>query len=129
MIKIMIVDDEPDVVESIKIILEKEGYFVVGTTSGDECIEKLKKERVDLILMDFFMPGMDGRMVIEKIKEDPKLQDIKIAFLTSAAFRERGMEILKELNILDYITKPIEIDDFILRIERMIKNKNDIKNQ
>ena len=69
MTKIMIVDDEQEVIESIKTILELEGYEAVGAESGDECLKKLEKESVDLILMDFFMPGMDGRMVIEKIRE------------------------------------------------------------
>ena len=121
MSRIMVVDDEPHIVKSVKTILETMGYEVIGAESGDECMEKLEKEGVDLILMDFFMPGMDGRMVIEKIRENPDLKDTKIAFLTSAAFRGRGMGILEELNIVDYITKPIEIDDFISRMKKIIE--------
>jgi CheY-like chemotaxis protein len=117
----MIVDDEPYIIQSLKKVLEKEGFNVVGAESGSECLRKLQKEPADLILMDFFMPEMDGRMVIEKIRETPKLKDTKIAFLTSAAFGERGMEVLKELNILDYFTKPIDIDDFTSRIKNMLK--------
>ena len=118
----MIVDDEPDIVELVKEILGFEGYTVVGATSGHECLKKLEKEPVDLILMDFFMPEMDGRMVIEKIRKNPGLKDMKIAVLTSAAFRKRGIKILKELNILDYITKPIEVDDFTSRIKKILKD-------
>jgi len=121
MSRIMVVDDEPDVVESVKILLEAEGYVVIGAESGDECLEKLEKGGVDLILMDFFMPEMDGRMVIEKIRENSKLRDTKIAFLTSATFRKGGMEVMEELGILDYIIKPIDIDDFISRIKKIME--------
>ena len=118
----MIVDDEQDVIESIKILLAGEGYEVIGAESGDECLKKLEKEPVDLILMDFFMPKMDGRMVIEKIRENPRLKDTKIAFLTSATFRKKGMETVEELNVLDCITKPIDIDDFTSRIKKILEN-------
>lgn len=120
--KIMVVDDEPDIIESVKMILESEGYEVTGAENGEECLKKLKDMEVDLILMDFFMPQMDGRMVIENIRKKPGLKPVKIAFLTSATFRKRGMETLEELNISDYITKPIEIDDFIERIKKILSN-------
>ena len=120
--KIMIVDDEPYIVRSIKTVLESEGYSVVGAESGEECLRKLKKEPVDLVLMDFFMPEMDGRMVIEKIRENPGLKSVKIAVFTSAAFGESGMEVLKVLGVLDYITKPIDISEFISKIEKILKN-------
>jgi CheY-like chemotaxis protein len=120
MTKVMIVDDEPDVVELVKEILTGEGYEVVGVESGDECFKKLKNTPVDLILMDFFMPGMDGRRVIEKIRENPNSKDIKIVFLTSATFRGRGMKVIDELKVLDYIAKPIDMDDFISRIKKIL---------
>ena len=120
--KIMIVDDEKEVIESVRTVLEQEGYDAVSAESGGECIEKLEKEPVDLVLMDFFMPGMDGRMVIEKIRKTPGLKDTKIAILTSATFRKKGVETMKELNVLDYLTKPIDLDDFVSRIKKILKN-------
>ena len=119
--KILIVDDEPDVVKSFKKTLGREGYEVTGAGSGEECMEKLEKESVDLVLMDFFMHGMDGRMVVEKIRESPGLKNTKVAFLTSASFGERGIEILNELGVMDYITKPIEVNDFRTRIKKIIQ--------
>jgi CheY-like chemotaxis protein len=118
--RVMIVDDEPDVIELVTEILTGEGYDVVGAESGDECFKKLETEPVDLILMDFFMPGMDGRRVIEKIRENPRSKDIKIVFLTSATFRGRGMKVIDELKVLDYIAKPIDMDDFISRIKKIL---------
>ena len=116
---VMIVDDEPEIIELTREILDSEGYTVIGAGSGEECIRKLKKEPVDLVLMDFLMPGMDGRMVIEEIRGTPDLKDTKIAFFTSATFRKRGKEIMKELNIVDYITKSFDRDDFISRIKKI----------
>ena len=116
---VMIVDDEPDVVELVTEILTGEGYDVVCAQNGEVCLEKLKNTPVDLILMDFFMPGMDGRMVIEEIRRNPKLEDTKIAILTSASFKKRGIEIMKELKVLDYITKPVELEDFKSRIKKL----------
>ncbi|ODS39107.1 MAG: hypothetical protein A7316_00440 [Candidatus Altiarchaeales archaeon WOR_SM1_86-2] len=120
--RVMIVDDEPYIVKSVKTILEKEGYSVVGAESGDDCLKKLEKEPVDLILMDFFMPGMDGRAVIERIRENPDLKSTKIAFLTSASFREKGLEILDVLGVSDYIVKPIEVHNFTSKIKKIFKN-------
>jgi len=117
--RVMIVDDEPDVVEVFKKILECEGYGVGCAQSGGECLAKLKNTPVDLILMDFFMPEMDGRMVIEEIRKIPELKDTKIAILTSALFKKRGVEIMKELNVRDYITKPIDLEDFTARIRKL----------
>ena len=120
--KVMIVDDEPYIVKSVKTILEKGGYSVIGAESGEECLKKLEKEPVDLILMDFFMPGMNGRAVIEKIRETPDLKSTKIAFLTAASFREKGLEIMEVLGVSDYIMKPIEVHNFASRIKRIFKN-------
>ena len=118
--RIMVVDDEQDIIDSVKEILKMEGYEAVGVTSGGECLRELEKNPVDLILMDFFMPEMDGRIVIEKIRENPRLKNIKIAFLTSATFKKRGIETLKELNVSDYIMKPIEVEDFTSRVRKII---------
>jgi CheY-like chemotaxis protein len=103
----------------LKKILACEGYIVVCAQSGEECLEKLKNTQVDLILMDFFMPEMDGRMVIEEIRKISKLKNTKIAILTSALFKKRGVEIMNELNVPDYITKPIDLEDFTSRIKKL----------
>jgi len=77
MTTILIVDDESDIIGPIKTILELGGCEAVGAESGDECLEKIEKESVDLILTDFFMPEMDGRMVIEKIRENQQHSERK----------------------------------------------------
>ncbi len=119
--RIMIVDDEPDTVESFKTVLENEGFDIVTALSGRECLDKLKKEKVDLTLIDFFMPEMSGRETVERIRENPELTDAKVAFLTVAGFRDKGRSILEELNVADYIRKSITIDEFIVRIKKMLE--------
>jgi len=111
----MVVDDEPDVRNTVKVILEKNGYRVIAAVNGDDCLEKLKKEKPDLILLDIMMPGTPVKEVIEKIK------DVKISFLsvvrTSEAERE---ELLGQENVVDYIQKPFDINDLLKRVKNIV---------
>jgi CheY-like chemotaxis protein len=119
--KIMIVDDEPDILESIAALLESDGYEAVTAADGYECLKTLEGGvKPDLILMDYFMPGMTGRETVEKIRKNPKTKKLKIAFLTVAGFKGMGMQMLEELDVADYIQKPIEIKDFSARIKKMV---------
>jgi len=124
--KIMIVDDTVDTVEMVEKLLQSEGYNTIIAFNGIDALNKLKglndNEKPDLILLDMFMPKMSGREVCEKIRtdKDPFLKDIKIAFFTVATFKEYGKQILKELNVSDYITKPFDIDDLLKRVKNIL---------
>jgi len=118
--KIMIVDDEESLVELVKALLEQENYEVITAFSGEECLEKLKSVKPDLILLDMMMPGMSGREVCERIRENPETKDLKVAFLTVARFSEVGKDILKKMNVLDYITKPFDNRDLIERVKKIV---------
>lgn len=118
--KIMVVDDEESLRELVNAIFSNEGIKVISTESGSECLEKLKKEKPDLILMDMMMPGMSGRETTVKIRENPKTKKIKIIFLTVARFSETGKKTLDDLKILDYITKPFDNDDLVKRVKKFI---------
>ncbi len=117
---IMVVDDEPSLIELVKAILEAEGYSVVSASSGKECLEKLKKTKPDLILMDMMMPSMSGRETTEKIRQNPETKDIKVVFLTVARFSDTGKDVLNKLRVLDYITKPFDNDDLIRRVKKAL---------
>ena len=119
-IKILIVDDEEDIRLLVKSLLEDFGYEVSMAKDGKECLAKLKKKKFNLVLMDFFMPLMSGREAVEKIRKNPKLKNTKIIFLTVADFRVEGIEALKKLNILDYITKPFSNEDLKKMIKKVI---------
>ena len=118
--KIMAVDDEESILELIRAVLEAENYEVITAGSGDECLEKLKTVKPDLILLDMMMPGMSGREVCEKIRADPKTKSLKVAFVTVAKFSEAGKGKLKDMGVLDYITKPFDNADLIARVKKML---------
>jgi CheY-like chemotaxis protein len=124
--KIMIVDDTRDTVELVEKILKSEGYTTIIAFNGKEALDTLRglnaDGRPDLILLDMFMPEMSGREVCERIRaeKDPGLKDIKIAFFTVANFKEQGKQILKDLKIADYITKPFDVDDLLNRVRMMV---------
>jgi CheY-like chemotaxis protein len=119
--KIMVVDDEETLVELARAILEND-FEVISANSGKECLEKLKRVKPEIILMDMFMPEMSGRETTERIRANPKTKDIKIIFLTVARFSETGKDILKKMKVSDYITKPFENDDLLRRVKKAIKS-------
>jgi CheY-like chemotaxis protein len=120
---VMIIDDTHDTVGMVKKLLESEGFETLTAYNGKDALDLLKKveKKPDLILLDMFMPEMSGREVCERIRKDNELKNLKIAFLTVAAFRDQGKKILDDLNILDYITKPFDVDDLLKRIQKMLK--------
>ena len=115
--KIMVVDDEPDNVTTVKAILEKHGYSVITATSGDDCFKKIKAgEKPDLILMDIMMPGTPVGQIIPKI---PK--SIKIAYLSVVRTSEAEKEdLLKVGNIVDFIQKPFDINDLLKKVKALV---------
>lgn len=118
--KIMVVDDEENLLELVKVILEQEGFDVIPVPNGQECLEKLKVIKPDLILMDMMMPNMSGRETTEKIRANPKTKNLKIIFLTVARFSEIGKDVLKKMNVLDYITKPFDNEDLVKRVKKLV---------
>ena len=119
---ILIVDDTRDTVGMVKALLESQGFETLTAYNGKEALERLKeaKEKPDLVLLDMFMPEMSGREVCEHIRQDDELKDLKVEFFTVAAFRGEGKQMLKDLQVLDYITKPFDIDDLVKRVRKML---------
>ncbi len=118
--KIMIVDDEEDIRTSVGQILEMSGFEIIKAENGNECIDKLKENMPDLIVLDIMMPGMNGWDVAAKIKENPQWSSIPIVFLTA-----KGDEMsigMGNLSSVDYVVKPFDIIDLKNRIEKVIKN-------
>ncbi len=120
MSKIMVVDDEESLQELVRALLESEGYEVVVASDGNEALKKLETETPDLVLLDMMMPGMSGRETCAKIRENPKTKDLKVIFLTVAKFSETGRDILKEMNVSDYVTKPFDNQELIKRIKKVL---------
>jgi CheY-like chemotaxis protein len=81
--KILIADDRPEVVELVKVTLEGEGYQTIDASDGRVALEKIGKEKPDLILLDIIMPKMDGFEVLRNLKDDPNTKDIPVIMLTA----------------------------------------------
>ena len=117
--KIMVVDDEPDTVDLVKLVLETEGFEVITAFSGAECLKKLALEKPDAMLLDIMMPEMDGWEVFKKIRE--KYKDLPVAMLT---VRNRDIDKMLGLHVLkadDYITKPFGRKDLVERVKKMVE--------
>lgn len=118
--KILLVDDEPDILEFVGYNLEKEGFKVKTANNGEEAVEKAKKHRPHLILLDVMMPGMDGIETCDVLRKIPELEHTLIAFLTA-----RGEDYSQvagfEAGADDYITKPIKPKVLISRIKALMR--------
>ncbi len=119
--KILIVDDEPDIILSVSHLLKNEGYEVSSAKDGAECLKSLAKGEPDLILMDFFMPGMSGRETIARIRQDPRFDGVRIIFMTVAEFREKGLNHLRQLGVSCCVMKPIGMKDMIKKVKDALK--------
>ena len=125
----MIVDDDPDLLHSVKQALEymDDNYKVTCASSGIQCLKLLKDNEIpDLILLDIMMPKMSGWETLKTIKENLSWKDIPIVFLTA-----RNDQIAKDSGGFlgdDYIGKPFDIDDLKKRIDKVLENRSNLKN-
>lgn len=118
--RIMIVDDEPDTVDLVKLVLETEGYEILAAYSGSEALEKIKTEKPDMVLLDIMMPGMDGWAVRTELLEDRETKDIPIVMLTARAQPIDKMIGLHVVEVADYITKPFGRRELVDRLRAVL---------
>jgi two-component system alkaline phosphatase synthesis response regulator PhoP len=120
-IKVMVVDDEPDIVKIVKISLELANYEAIEAFSGEECLEKLEKgEKPALILLDIMMPGLSGYETCGRIRKNEKLKDIKIVMLTAKGQKGDAEEGLK-VGADDYIIKPFDPYELIEQVKEILE--------
>jgi len=119
--KIMVVDDEESMRELIRAIMETSGYAVTTAVDGNDCIEKLRKEKPDLVIMDMMMPGMTGKETVEKIRSNPNTKDVRVMFLTVTTFSDVRKDEIKKLIVSDYVLKPFDNEDLLKRVSQAIK--------
>lgn len=120
--KILIVDDEPDILEFLTYNLEKEGFSVVQASNGVEGLKVAKAENPDLIILDIMMPEMDGVELCRQLREAPGFENTLITFLTA---REEDYSQIAALDVGgdDYITKPIRPRVFISRVKALLRRQ------
>jgi len=118
--RIMIVDDDPDILISIRKIFEKEGYEVFTVDSGKDCIHEVENGFKGPILMDIMMPFMDGWDTIEELSKRGLSKNVVISILTAKGTRDHDKIGGLQNQIFDYITKPFSIPDLIKNVRKMI---------
>lgn len=126
-VKILLVDDEPDILEIVGYNLESEGYQVFKAENGVEAIEVAKKKNPDLIILDVMMPEMDGIETCEQLRKIPTLSDVIITFLTA-----RGEDYSQvagyNAGADDYITKPVKPKVLISKVNAMLRRLGNDRN-
>ncbi len=119
--RVMIVDDEPDIILVVRKMLEREGYEVMEVESGEECLAKVKVERPELILLDVLMPGMDGWEVSKRIKEDEETRDMHVVMYTIIS-EEEGRKKSYEFAHADFhLDKPASMEKILHTVERYVE--------
>lgn len=121
--KILIADDEPDILEIISYNLQKEGYEIITAVDGDDALQKAKETQPDLIILDIMMPKKSGIEVCEVLRTQPLFQDTMIIFLTALSDESshiRGLDTGAD----DYITKPISLKLLTSRVNALFRRKN-----
>jgi two-component system response regulator VicR len=120
---ILCVEDEPEMIDLIRLILGRRGFEVKGAAGGVEGLKMIRQEPPDLVLLDLMMPDMDGWEVYQQMKADEKTKHIPVIVVTAKAQsidKVLGLHIAK---VDDYITKPFSPQDLLNSVEKVLKSK------
>jgi DNA-binding response OmpR family regulator len=118
--KILCIEDEPEMIDLIKLILERKGFEVLGAVGGEEGLEVIRREMPDLILLDLMMPEVDGWEVFRQMKADEQLNSIPVIVVTAKAQsidKVLGLHIAK---VDDYVTKPFGPQELLSSIDKVL---------
>jgi DNA-binding response OmpR family regulator len=115
--RVLIVDDEPDILLMLRVSLEASGFTTSLAADGDVALQRVREETFDLILLDVMMPVLDGWGVLEALRDDPEAPKI---IVLSARSAPRDVAKAMELGAADYLTKPFEIDVLVGHIEAVL---------
>lgn len=119
-VRLVCIEDEPDMIDLVRLILSREGYEVIGVAGGAKGLETVENLKPDLVLLDLMMPDMDGWEVYQRMKANPNTKHIPVIVVTARAQsidRVLGLHIAK---VDDYITKPFGPAELLTSIERVL---------
>ncbi len=122
--RLVCIEDEPEMIDLVRLILSRKGFIVIGANGGVEGLEVVRRERPDLILLDLMMPDMDGWEVYQQIKADEELREIPVVVVTAKAQsidKVLGLHIAK---VDDYITKPFGPQELLESVEKILGMQN-----
>ncbi len=121
--RVVCVEDEPEIIDLIRLILGRKGFDLTGATGGLEGLEAIRRVKPDLVLLDLMMPDMDGWEVYQQMKADPELKNIPVIVVTAKAQsidKILGLHIAK---VDDYVTKPFGPQELLQSVERVLSAK------
>ena len=118
--KILIADDEQDIVESLKFVLETNDYICYCAYNGEDALRLAKEIMPDLIILDIMMPKINGYKISRLLKFDKKYKDIPVLMVTARS-QEEDKLIGEETGADEYITKPFEIDELVKKVDKYLK--------
>lgn len=121
--RILCIEDEPDMIDLIRIILSRRGYTIEGAGGGQDGLRKVRETKPDLVLLDLMMPDLDGWEVYQQMKADEKTRHIPVIVVTAKAQsidKVLGLQIAK---VDDYIAKPFSPDELIESVQRVLEKK------
>lgn len=118
--RILVVDDEVDLVETVRFSLELEGFEILVAYNGEEALNQARKEHPDLILLDLMLPKLDGYKVCRLLKFDERYKHIPILMLT-AKTQDKDKAIGLETGANEYITKPFDMDDLMKKVKEYLR--------
>ncbi|MEJ5375544.1 MAG: response regulator [bacterium] len=124
MAKILVVDDDPDQVETVTMMLESKGHEVLTAYGGTEGLQKARAEKPDAVVLDVIMPDKDGFEVCKEMKSDPALREIPVLLLTSVASKISETRftprMAMETEADDYVDKPVKPEEIAKRVEKLL---------
>ncbi len=118
--RILVVDDEADIRELVRLNLTREGYEVLDCETGEQALSQARAQNPDLVVLDLMLPGMDGLEVCKKLKADPKTASISIVILTAKG-EEADVVAGLEVGADDYVTKPFSGKVLVARVRRLLR--------
>lgn len=121
--RVLCIEDEPEMIDLIRLILERKGFEVSGASGGEEGIQMVKRDKPDLVLLDLMMPFVDGWEVYQQMKSDETTRNIPVIVITAKAQsidKVLGLHIAK---VDDYIAKPFRPKDLVSSVERVLAKK------
>lgn len=127
--KILIVDDEPDMVMLLKQFLEHKGYEVISAADGAEGLQKTISEKPNLVLLDTRMPVMNGWDMLERLRKHPDSENVKDipVIMVTGLYEAKDISIAAALGIEDYVTKPIDFTLLVEKIAEILKSRHEQK--
>lgn len=122
--KILVIDDEVDIVNLIKVRLELNNYHIVPLYTSKRSLEITKREKPDVILLDVMMPDKDGYEVCKELRSDKETRNIPVILFTAKTDQKEYIKTgSKSVGADDYILKPFEVDDLLTKIDNQLKGK------